>query len=166
MCISLNIASTRYISYNATAKAKAASKAKEALTTFPAAPLAFTVELDVELEEVPDVFDEEVFVAVPFEKPVAEEVVNVVPAEVVPVVEKVAEGVDWMTAELDTDPEALVETVPLAVAEPEDVVALIETPELELELVSEPIAVPPVMWNGNEDWKVFAESESSVRFNP
>jgi len=69
-----------------------------------------------------------------------------------------------MTAELDTDPEAVVETVPLAVAEPEDVVAL--TIALELELVSEPIVVPPVIWNGNEDWNVFAESESSVRFNP
>jgi len=94
MCIFPRTPSTRYLSYNATAKAKAASKAKDALTTFPAAPLAFTVELDVELEEVPEVLDEEVFVAVPFEKPVEEEVVKVVPAEVVPVVENVPEGVD------------------------------------------------------------------------
>lgn len=55
-----------------------------------------------------------------------------------------------MTPVLETDPDALVDTVPLAVAEP-DVVAVALTLPLELELVSEPTAVPPVMWNGNED---------------
>jgi len=87
-----------YISYNANAKTKAVPKARDALTKLAEAPL-FAVELGVEVEDVPEVFDEEVFEAVPFvweaEAEVDDtELVKVVPVGAEPVEEVVAEGVD------------------------------------------------------------------------
>ncbi|KUJ08948.1 uncharacterized protein LY89DRAFT_690519 [Mollisia scopiformis] len=153
---------TRHNSYNANAKTKAESKANDQLTIFPEAPLVGAV-----VEDVLDPFEEEVLEAVPFEAADDTELVNVVDAPVEEdVLEKVALGVDWTTVMVD-EPDVVVDTVPLPVA---DVDAELdgEATELvtELLVVLEEVSPPPVMWNGNDSWNSVIGLPSRVRFKP
>jgi len=134
-------------SYNANANKQAESTAREELKNCNGAPPAAEVGLELNAEDVLELFEEEVLEAVPFENEVNAELVIVVCGEDV-VVDKVEEGVE-STTRVEAD-EVVADVVDAVTVLPDTVIAEVDDVWVELELLVEleELSEPPVRWKG------------------